>query len=69
MPGSAALTLAELLRRDAVVRKLHVGRINIGYCDGHVSGDDLELVFFSAADDALRRWNRDHESHREWLGL
>jgi prepilin-type processing-associated H-X9-DG protein len=54
---------------EGVIRdtlKRHKGRYNIVFCDGHVEGvkrDDL----FRKTDDALRRWNNDHEPHADLL--
>jgi len=37
------------------------------FCDGHVEGLKLEALFKDKSDHALRRWNRDHQPHRERL--
>jgi prepilin-type processing-associated H-X9-DG protein len=44
--------------------KRHNGRYNIAFCDGHVEGIRRDKMFQSA-DDALRRWNNDHEPHAD----
>jgi prepilin-type N-terminal cleavage/methylation domain-containing protein/prepilin-type processing-associated H-X9-DG protein len=49
-------------------RARHHGRHNIAFCDGHV--ENLEEPRLFALDDAsLRRWNNDHQPHRDKLTL
>ena len=45
----------------------HGGIANVVFCDGHVAGMKFAPLFFDESDDALRRWNNDHEPHREVL--
>ncbi len=45
----------------------HGGRVNLGFCDGHVQGWKFEPIFIDLSDEALSRWNTDHEPHREAL--
>ncbi|MBI2948400.1 MAG: prepilin-type N-terminal cleavage/methylation domain-containing protein [Verrucomicrobia bacterium] len=45
----------------------HGGIANAAFCDGHVAGMTFQTLFFDESDDALRRWNNDHEPHREVL--
>jgi prepilin-type processing-associated H-X9-DG protein len=45
----------------------HGGMANIAFCDAHVAGLKFQPLFFDESDDALRRWNNDHEPHREVL--
>ena len=45
----------------------HGGFANVVFCDGHVAGMKFAPLFFDEGDDALRRWNNDHEPHREVL--
>lgn len=47
------------------VAKLHQGRLNIAFCDGHTEPIRMESLFYDTSDAALRRWNFDHEPHRE----
>jgi prepilin-type N-terminal cleavage/methylation domain-containing protein/prepilin-type processing-associated H-X9-DG protein len=47
--------------------KLHSGRANIGFSDGHVEAIKLNELFFDDRDEALRRWNRDNQPHRDKL--
>jgi len=37
------------------------------FCDGHVESPPLQFLFEDTSADALSRWNRDHEPHREKL--
>ncbi|MCP5527365.1 MAG: DUF1559 domain-containing protein [Verrucomicrobiales bacterium] len=41
---------------------------NVSFCDGHVENLKEERLFL-LTDDALRRWNNDHEPHRDKLTL
>jgi prepilin-type processing-associated H-X9-DG protein len=52
---------------DRGIRRLHSGRANVGYCDGHVEADALKQLFEDTDEAALRRWNRDHQPHEDWL--
>ena len=45
----------------------HQGKANVVFCDGHVESPKLKFLFEDTSDDALRRWNRDHQPHRELL--
>jgi prepilin-type processing-associated H-X9-DG protein len=45
----------------------HRKRANVTFCDGHVEGFSLEALLFQETDEALRRWERDNEPHRELL--
>jgi prepilin-type N-terminal cleavage/methylation domain-containing protein/prepilin-type processing-associated H-X9-DG protein len=45
----------------------HQGRANVVFCDGHVESPTLKYLFADTSDEALSRWNRDHQSHRERL--
>jgi prepilin-type processing-associated H-X9-DG protein/prepilin-type N-terminal cleavage/methylation domain-containing protein len=45
----------------------HQGKANIAFCDGHVESPTLKYLFQDTSDDALRKWNRDHQPHRELL--
>jgi prepilin-type processing-associated H-X9-DG protein len=51
--------------RRATVR--HQGQANVVFCDGHVESPTLAFLFADTSDDALIRWNRDHQPHRERL--
>ncbi len=65
--GDAWATVTELQEGDQIVRRLHDGRPNVGFCDGHVERVPLRILFEETSDGALARWNRDHQPHREWL--
>jgi prepilin-type processing-associated H-X9-DG protein len=45
----------------------HQGKANVVFCDGHVESPTLQFLFEDTSDDALIRWNRDHQRHREKL--
>jgi prepilin-type processing-associated H-X9-DG protein len=45
----------------------HQGKANVVFCNGHVESPKLTFLFEDTSDDALRRWNRDHQPHRELL--
>ncbi len=45
----------------------HKGKENVVFCDGHVEVPLLQTLFGDNSDSALRRWNRDNQSHRERL--
>lgn len=43
----------------------HQGKANALFCDGHVESPTLQFLFADTSDAALRRWNRDHQPHRD----
>jgi prepilin-type processing-associated H-X9-DG protein len=45
----------------------HSGVANVAFCDSHVEGIKFQPLFFDESDEALKRWNNDHEPHREVL--
>jgi prepilin-type processing-associated H-X9-DG protein/prepilin-type N-terminal cleavage/methylation domain-containing protein len=45
----------------------HQGKANVVFCDGHVESPTLPFLFEDTSDEALSRWNRDHQPHREKL--
>jgi len=45
----------------------HQGKANVVFCDGHVESPTLKFLFEDTSDDALVRWNRDHQPHRDKL--
>jgi prepilin-type processing-associated H-X9-DG protein/prepilin-type N-terminal cleavage/methylation domain-containing protein len=45
----------------------HQGKANVVFCDGHVESPTLQFLFEDTSADALSRWNRDHQPHREKL--
>ncbi len=45
----------------------HQGHANVFFCDGHVESPTLQFLFEDTSDEALSRWNRDHQPHRELL--
>jgi prepilin-type processing-associated H-X9-DG protein/prepilin-type N-terminal cleavage/methylation domain-containing protein len=52
---------------DATANARHQGKANVVFCDGHVESPTLQYLFTDTSDDALSRWNRDHQPHRERL--
>lgn len=48
-------------------RKRHSGKANVVFCDGHIEGVALDRLFTDSGDEALRRWNKDNQPHRENL--
>lgn len=48
-----------------LARARHRGTLNVVFCDARVERVKLNFLFFDESDDARRRWNRDHEPHRE----
>lgn len=58
-----------LLREPRSVRawrRRHKGLFNVAFCDAHVESLKPE-VLFGKTDPMLRRWNNDHQPHREKL--
>jgi prepilin-type processing-associated H-X9-DG protein len=51
----------------ATVNARHKGNANVVFCDGHVETLALKFLFEDTSDDAFRRWNRDHQPHRDNL--
>ncbi|HEY4417241.1 MAG TPA: prepilin-type N-terminal cleavage/methylation domain-containing protein [Verrucomicrobiae bacterium] len=49
------------------VNSRHQGRANVVFCDGHVESPTLQYLFSDTSDEALSRWNRDHQPHRDKL--
>lgn len=51
-------------RRAAAQAARHAGRFNVVFADGH-TGSFKTNELFALKDDAMRRWNKDNESHPE----
>jgi prepilin-type processing-associated H-X9-DG protein len=51
-------------RARSSTRKRHTGSFNFVFCDGHVEHAKPSR-FFGQDDNALRRFNNDHQSHRD----
>jgi prepilin-type N-terminal cleavage/methylation domain-containing protein/prepilin-type processing-associated H-X9-DG protein len=45
----------------------HQGKANVVFCDAHVEALRLTFLFQDTSDNALVRWTRDHQPHRELL--
>jgi prepilin-type processing-associated H-X9-DG protein/prepilin-type N-terminal cleavage/methylation domain-containing protein len=63
MGGSTFNTLGSTKRAYS----RHQDKANVVFCDGHVESPKLKFLFEDTSDEALSRWNRDHEPHRELL--
>jgi prepilin-type N-terminal cleavage/methylation domain-containing protein/prepilin-type processing-associated H-X9-DG protein len=50
-----------------VAYQRHQGLANAVFCDGHVESPTLNYLFADTSDEALSRWNRDHQPHRDML--
>ena len=58
---------SEIERSIRIMSGRHGGTANVVFCDGHVLNMKFAPLFFDEDDAALRRWNIDHEPHREIL--
>lgn len=67
--GTIILSHANLteLEKNGNTLTRHQGHANVVFCDGHVESPTLKFLFADTSDDALSRWNRDHQPHREKL--
>ncbi len=52
---------------NSQAEKRHRGKLLVVFCDDHVAPFKVQTLLFDHSDDALRRWNNDHEPHRELL--
>ena len=50
-----------------IFRHSVTGKAKVVFCDGHVESPTLKFLFADTNDNALRRWNHDHQPHRERL--
>ena len=60
-------TPADDLLTDGNTLTRHQGKANVVFCDGHVESPTLNFIFTDTSDEALSRWNRDHQPHRDRL--
>jgi len=51
----------------AWARQRHRSRCNVVFADGHGETWKNEKLFLDRSDEILRKWNNDHEPHRELL--
>jgi prepilin-type processing-associated H-X9-DG protein/prepilin-type N-terminal cleavage/methylation domain-containing protein len=65
--GGAFFMRQPFLLNVGFVLSRHQGRVNVAFCDGHVESPSLGFVFTNTSDEALVRWNRDHQPHRDSL--
>jgi prepilin-type N-terminal cleavage/methylation domain-containing protein/prepilin-type processing-associated H-X9-DG protein len=64
--GSPAAYNSSISPKDQPGFKAHRGRANRAFVDGHLESEDLRGTFI-ASDSELKRWNVDHEPHRDRL--
>jgi prepilin-type processing-associated H-X9-DG protein len=57
--------VVELVGSTRRVYRRHAGKGEVVFCDGHVEALTLDSLFTEKNDEVLRRWNRDHQPHRE----
>jgi prepilin-type N-terminal cleavage/methylation domain-containing protein/prepilin-type processing-associated H-X9-DG protein len=56
----------ELPNELGFAEKRHNRKLNVSFCDGHVEQVTVHSLFFEETDHAYRRWNRDHNPHRDF---
>jgi prepilin-type processing-associated H-X9-DG protein len=49
------------------VNRRHGGKLNVLFCEGHITQESLEFLFSNTSDQALSSWNRDNLPHAERL--
>jgi prepilin-type processing-associated H-X9-DG protein len=64
--SSARFNLDYLIKQGNTLTR-HQGRGNVVFCDGHIESPMLQVLFVDTNDEALSRWNCDHQPHRELL--
>jgi len=64
---SLELTREPAYPRLLIVNQRHQGKSNVVFCDGHVESPRLQFLYADTSDEALSRWNRDHQPHRDLL--
>jgi prepilin-type N-terminal cleavage/methylation domain-containing protein/prepilin-type processing-associated H-X9-DG protein len=64
---SRGYSFADLSKQSRYAIQIHGGRLNRTFCDGHLESEKFTTPF-NPTDEYLRRWNNDHEPHREKLG-
>ena len=47
--------------------RTHSELVNVVFCDGHIEANKIVQLYLDEGDAFLRRWNRDHEPHRDKL--
>jgi prepilin-type processing-associated H-X9-DG protein len=61
-----AVSIFSLPQKKHPSFKLHRGRMNHAYADGHLEVEDMRRPFYPS-DPELARWNIDHQPHRDRL--
>jgi prepilin-type processing-associated H-X9-DG protein len=59
--------IGDLLGSTKRAHVRHQDKANVVFCDGHAESPKLKFLFEDTSDDALSRWNRDHQPHRDKL--
>jgi prepilin-type processing-associated H-X9-DG protein/prepilin-type N-terminal cleavage/methylation domain-containing protein len=59
--------LPDGVKDNSNAKARHQGKANVVFCDGHVESPTLPFLFEDTSDEALSRWNRDHQPHHEKL--
>ena len=57
----------DLVESTTRSRNRHQSKANMVFCDGHVEAPTFKSLYEDTSDEALSRWNRDHQPHREML--
>jgi prepilin-type processing-associated H-X9-DG protein/prepilin-type N-terminal cleavage/methylation domain-containing protein len=63
-PWATSEDLQDMRWEIRAAERRHSRRANVGFCDGHAQTMTFQALFLDKTDDALRRWNKDHEPHR-----
>jgi len=67
-PGMGTWPDGEKLVAQSIKRR-HLGRWNIAYCDGHVQTHTTKEIFDYTDDEVLKLRNKDNLPHREFLDM
>ena len=65
--GAAFFMRLKSLEKTESVPSRHERKVNVVFCDGHVESPFLKYLFGDTSDNALARWNRDHQPHSDRL--
>lgn len=50
---------------EILVRRRHVGKLNVLLCDGHVESVPFRKLYLEKTDTTRRRWNNDNQPHND----
>jgi hypothetical protein len=62
--AGAGLSQGDLAAHQQPAFINHHGRANRAFFDAHIESEDMNKLF-TASDEQLRRWNVDHQAHRD----